>query len=192
MAAVVETPESRRFTVDEYHRMGETGILSPDERVELLWGVVCPMSPKSRAHVVSANLTYDLFRERLRGRAAVYKEDPLRAQGLHSEPEPDVMVCANPDLNAFGTEQMNPLLIVEVAESSLPRDLRVKPALYAAAKVPDYWVVNLVDRVLEVFRNPDEGRYQEHFRLPEDARVSPKAWPDLDLAVSRFFPHTKT
>jgi Uma2 family endonuclease len=191
MAAVVETPQSRRFTVDEYHRMGETGILSPDERVELLWGVVSLMSPKSRAHVVSANLTFDVFRERLRGRAAIYKEDPLRAQGLDSEPEPDVMVCANPDVHAFGTEQMNPLLVIEVAESSLRRDLRVKPPLYAAAKVPEYWVVNLVDRVLEAFRNPEEGRYLERFRLPEEARVSPEAWPDLELAVSGFFPHTK-
>ena len=87
---------------------------------------------------------------------------------------------------------MNPLLIIEVAESSLPRDLRVKPPLYAAAFVPEYWVVNLVDRVLEVFRNPEEGRYLEHFRLAENARVSPKAWPDLDLEVSAFFPRKKT
>jgi Uma2 family endonuclease len=188
MATMVETPESRRFTVEEYHRMGETGILSPDERVELLWGVVCPMSPKNHAHVIASNRICDLLRRALEGRARVYKEDPLRAEALDSEPEPDVMVCGNPDLGAFGTEQMNPLLVIEIAESSLPRDLRVKPPLYAAASVPEYWVVNLVDRVLEVFRQPEEGRYQEHFRLPEDARVSPKTWPDLDLEVSLFLP----
>jgi Uma2 family endonuclease len=191
MSTTVETPESRRFTVEEYHRMAETGILSPDERVELLWGVVCPMSPKNHAHVIASNRICDLLREALEGRARVYKEDPLRAEALDSEPEPDVMVCGNPDLDAFGTDAMNPLLVIEVAESSLPRDLRVKPPLYAAASVPEYWVVNLVDGVLEVFRNLEEGRYQEHFRLPADARVSPKAWPDLDLEVSRFFPRKK-
>jgi Uma2 family endonuclease len=188
MATVVETPESRRFTVEEYHRMGETGILSPDERVELLWGVVCPMSPKNWAHVVAANLVFNAFRDSLAGRAGVYKEDPLRAEALDSEPEPDVMVCGNPDLGAFGTDAMNPLLVIEVAESSLPRDLKVKPPLYASAAIPEYWVVNLVDRVLDVFRNPAEGTYLEHFRLPEGARVSPQAWPDLDLQVSGFFP----
>jgi Uma2 family endonuclease len=191
MATVVDTLESRRFTVEEYHRMGEAGILSPGERVELLWGVVCPMSPKGWAHVVAANQVLNIFRDRLGGRAGVYKEDPLRAEALDSEPEPDVMVCGNPDLNAFGTDRMNPLLIIEVAESSLPRDLRVKPPLYAAAAVPEYWVVNLVDRVLEVFRDLKEGRYLEHFRLAENARVSPKAWPGLDLEISDFFPHQR-
>ncbi len=146
------------------------------------------MSPKNRAHVVAANRTFDLFRRRLEGRAWVYKEDPLRADALDSEPEPDVMVVANPDLNAFGTERMKPLLVIEVAESSLPRDLRVKPSIYAAASVPEYWVVNLVAGVLEVFRNPEEGRYRDHSSLPADARVSPEAWPDLNLEVSSMFP----
>ena len=98
------------------------------------------------------------------------------------------MVCAEPDLNAFGTRGMKPLLVIEVAESSLARDLRVKPSIYAAASVPEYWVVNLVDRVLEVFRRPEEGRYLEQVRLTTSARVSPEAWPDLDLEISSSFP----
>ncbi len=188
MATPVEIPEPRRFTVEEYHRMGETGILPRDERVELLWGVVYRMSPKNRAHVLAANRTFDVFRLRLEGRARVYKEDPLRADTLDSEPEPDVMVCANPDLNAFGTERMRPLLVIEVAESSLARDLKVKSSIYAAASVPEYWVVNLVAHALEVFRNPEEGRYRDHFSLPANAQVSPEAWPDLKLDVSSMLP----
>ncbi len=181
-------PEPRRITVEEYHRLAETGILSPDERVELLWGVVRPMSPKNRAHVIAANRICDLLRGKLEGRGRVYKEDPLRAEGLDSEPEPDVMVCSNPDLEAYGTGSMKHLLVVEVAESSLARDLEEKPLLYALASIPEYWVVNLVDRVLEVFRDPVEGRYRHHIRLPMTARVSPQAWPDLEIEVSSLFP----
>lgn len=160
----------------------------PAERVELLFGVVRRMSPKNLAHVVSANRICDVFRRHLEGRARVYKEDPLRQVALDSEPEPDVMVCANPDLEAFGTERMRPLLVIEVAESSLARDLGDKLALYAKAAVPEYWVVNLVDRVLEVFREPVKGRYRQRVTLPTSARVSPQGWPDLELEVSALFP----
>jgi Uma2 family endonuclease len=187
MTRPVETPE-RRVTVEEYHRMAEAGILPPDERVELLLGVVRRMSPKNWAHVVAANRIFDLFRRHLEGRARVYKEDPLRQVGLDSEREPDVMVCAHPDLNAFGTESMKPLLVIEVAESSLARDLGEKLAIYAKAAIPEYWVVNLVDRVLDVFRDPAEGRYRQRASLFTSARVSPQAWPELELEVSALFP----
>lgn len=183
--------ESRRFTVEEYHRMAEAGIFTPDERVELLFGVVQRMSPKGRDHVVAANLVFDLFRERLRGRASVYKEDPLRVEALDSEPEPDVMVCSNLKLQEFGTEAMKPLLVVEVADSSLPRDLGEKVSLYAQAGVPEYWVVDLVGRRLEVLREPAgpvSPAYRDHVSLEPNARIVPQSWPDLELSVSSFFP----
>jgi Uma2 family endonuclease len=188
MARVLETVTQRRFTVEEYHRMVETGILSPDERVELVRGVIHQMSPKNRAHVIAANMVFGLLRDGLRGRASVYKEDPLRVEALNSEPEPDVMVCSNPDITAFGTERMKPLLIIEVAESSLRYDLHEKATLYAEAEVPEYWVVNLVDRALEVFRDVKEGRYRQRFTLKPKARVAPTAWPDLEMEVSSLFP----
>jgi len=192
MSRVLETVAQRRFTVGEYHRMAETGILSPDERVELIRGVIHQMSPKNRAHVVAANLVFGLFRDALRGRASVYKEDPLRVDGLSSEPEPDVMVCSNPDVAAFGTERMKPLLVIEVAESSLRYDLNEKATLYAEAEVPEYWVVNLVDRALEVFRDVKEGRYGQRFTLEPAARVAPTAWPELEIHVSSLFPEEES
>ena len=168
--------------------MADARILAPEERVELLFGVVRPMSPKNRAHVIAANLACDLFREKLGGRARVYKEDPLAFPGLDSELEPDVMVCANPEIEAFGTERMQPLLVIEVAESSLARDLGEKPELYAKAGIPEYWVVNLLDRVLEIFLDAAEGRYRKHTNAKPGSRVSPQAWPDLELEVSSLFP----
>ena len=188
MARAVEACARRRFTVEEYHRMGETGILSPGERVELVRGVVHEVSPKNRAHVMATNRCCDLFREKLAGRARVYKEDPLRVTGLDSEPEPDVMVCSNLDLGAYGTEGMKPLLVIEVAESSLEYDLGLKADLYAEAGIPEYWVVNLVERVLEIFGDPPEGGYRRRSRLGPSATVAPEAWPDVALEVASLLP----
>lgn len=186
MSRAVETFAQRRFTVEEYHRLAEAGILSADERVELVRGVVREMSPKNRAHVIAINRSLDALREKLAGRARVYQEAPLRVPSIDSEPEPDVMVCSNPDIEAYGTESMRPVLVIEIADSSLAYDVEVKSALYAEAGVPEYWVVNLVDRVLEVFREPGEAGYRRRFTLEPDATVTPEAWPDVELNVAEF------
>lgn len=170
--------------------MAETGILGPDERVELIRGVIREMSPKNRAHVVATTILCNLLRETLGGRASVYQEAPLVAEGIDSEPEPDVMVCSNPDTTAYATARTKPLLVVEVSESSLDYDLGEKSALFASAGVPEYWVVNLVERLLVVFRDPEKGSYQVRSSLGGEARVTPTAWPDLSFEVSAFFPPT--
>jgi len=168
--------------------MAETGILRPDERVELVRGVVRRMSPKNRAHVIAADQICDLLKDALRGRASVYWEAPLVVEAIDSEPEPDVMVCSNPDRTAYGTSRTKALLAIEVAESSLEYDRGEKSALYAEAGVPEYWVLNLVDRELEVFRDPVEGRYTRRFRAAGKDRVSPSSWPDLEFEVSTLVP----
>lgn len=188
MATDTRTVAQRRFTVAEYHLMAETGILSPVERVELVRGAVLKVSPRNRRHVIATRRVFNFFLERLEGRASVYKEDPLVLKELDSEPEPDVLVCSNPDFEAYGTEATKPLLVVEVAESSLRDDLGDKAALYAEAGIPEYWVVNLVDRVLVVFREPGDVRYQTRSTLEPGARVAPGSWPDLELDIASLFP----
>lgn len=109
--------------------MAETRILYPVERVELVRGVVRKVSPRNRRHVIATRRVFNFVVERLEGRASVYKEDPLVLKELDSEPEPDVLVCSNPDFEAYGAEATRPLLVVEVAESSLRDDLGDKAAL---------------------------------------------------------------
>jgi Uma2 family endonuclease len=188
MVQALETVAQRRFTVVEYHRLAETGILGPHERVELIRGVIRRRSPKNRAHVIATDLMCDLLKRALKGRASVYQEAPHVAEGIDSEPEPDVMVCSNPDRRAYGTPGTKALLLIEVAESSLEYDRGEKAALYAEAGVPEYWVLNLVDREIEVFRDPGEGHYWSHFRARGNDRVSPKPWPDVAIEVSSVFP----
>jgi Uma2 family endonuclease len=188
MVRALETAGQRRFTVAEYHRMAETRILGPDERVELVRGVIRGMSPKSWAHVMSVKRIYDLLQTALQGRASVYQQAPLVLESLDSEPEPDVLVCSNPDEWAYLSERTSPLLVIEVADSSLEFDLGEKASLYAEAGVPEYWVVNLVERLLVVFRDRVNGIYQVRLSLDETMPVTPSAWPDLRFDGSAFFP----
>jgi Uma2 family endonuclease len=188
MARAAEGIDPRPFTVEEYHRMAEAGILHPDERVELIRGVVRRLSPKKRAHVVAATRLYQRLVRSLAGRAAVFKEDPLKLVRLDSEPEPDIVATSSPDIGAYGTEGSKPLLVIEVAESSLRYDLNVKADLYAEAEVPEYWVLNLVERELVVFRSAREGRYLQRDTYGAGDRVAPDAWPDVVLEVTELFP----
>ena len=187
MLEALETFVQRRFTIEQYHLMAEAGILSPDERVELIRGVVREVSPKHRAHVLTSRRIFDVLLERLKDRASVYREDPLVLSALDSEPEPDLMVCSNPALEAYGTDATEPLLVVEVAETTLAYDLGDKAALYAEAGIPEYWVVNLIDHVLVVFREPD-GSYQDRTTLDPGARLTPLSLPEVELEVASFFP----
>ena len=188
MARAAETLEQRLFTVEEYHRMAEAGILSPDERVELIRGVIHAMSPKKRPHVVGVTGALKLLEKALSGRASVYQEAPLVLEQLDSEPEPDVLVCSNPDFRAYGTEATRALLVIEIADSSSSRDLGVKVALYAEAGVPEYWVVDLARRRLVVFRDPRGGDYQSRSTLDSGGRVSPVSWPDVIIDVAALLP----
>jgi Uma2 family endonuclease len=187
MSRAVETAQ-RRFTVEEYHRMAETGILGPDERVELVRGVIRRMSPKNWAHVITTKVVLRTMENALRGRASVYQAAPLVAREIDSEPEPDVLVCSNPDELAYGSPRTRPVLVIEVAESSLDYDLVEKAAIYAAAGVPEYWIVNLKDRRLAVFREPRSAGYQGRFSVEEKGQVTTEAWPDLSFDVSAFLP----
>lgn len=188
MVLGTESVAQRRFTVKEYHRMTETGILGPDERVELVRGIIMTKARKSRAHVIATALIRDLLSEALRGRASVYQGAPLIAVEIDSEPEPDMLICSNPDEWAYGTPRTKPLLVLEVADSSLDYDLEEKAALYADAGVPEYWVVNLVESLLVVFRVPERGSYQVRLALDERSHVTLQAWPELAFEVSSFLP----
>ena len=103
-----------------------------------------------------------------------------------------MLACSNPDEWAYRSSCTKPLLVIEVADSALEYDLGEKAALYAEAGVPEYWVVNLVDRILVVFREPEEGSYRLRVSLEESSRVTPSAWPDLSFAVSDFLPRSSS
>ena len=186
---MVEVVEGQRsFTVEQYHRMGEAGVFGPEERVELIRGVIREMSPKGRRHSIAVGLATQIFDRRLEGRASVQVQDALTIEEIRSEPEPDVVVNSSPNPRDVRTEKSKPLLVIEVSDSSLRFDRDQKARIYAKAGIADYWIVNLIDDVLEVCRDPVDGSYETHLVLQATDIVSPLSFPDLEIAVSDLLP----
>ena len=168
--------------------MGDAGVFALDERVELIRGVIRKMTPKGRRHIVVTGLAIQIFTRRLEGRASVQIQDGLTLEDVRSEPEPDVVVYSSPDPRDVRTERSQPLLVIEVADSSLRFDRESKARLYAEGGIADYWIVNLVDDVLEVFRDPENGVYRTLSVLNPADKLAPLAFPGLELTVSELLP----
>ena len=173
----------RRFTLDEYHRMGETGILGEDDRVELIEGEIIEMTPIGSRHAATVARIQHLFSIRLRDRAVVWSQNPLLLVQQQSEPEPDVMLLVpRSDFYASGLpEPPDVRLLVEVADSSLPYDRRTKLPLYARAGVAEAWLVDLESGTLEIHREPRGAAYRDIPVPRADETFSPAAFPDLTL-----------
>lgn len=174
----------RRFTVDDYHRMAEVGILTEDERVELLDGEIVEMSPIGSDHAGHVKRLIALFTSRLGSRVVVSVQDPV-VLSQHSEPQPDVTLL-RPRADFYSREHPWPddvLLLIEVADTSLETDRRIKVPLYARANLREVWIVDLIAERVEVYREPAAGAYRETRALARGQGIAPQAFPDLALAV---------
>ena len=180
---VAVTLRRRRFTLDQYHRMGETGILSPDDRVELIEGEVVEMTPIGSRHAATVARIHHLFSTRLGDRAVVWSQNPLLLVRLQSEPEPDLLLLApRSDFYASGLPEPPAVrLLVEVADSSLLYDQRTKFPLYARAAVAEAWLVDLEANRVQIHRDPGSSGYREVFVPGADERFAPLAFLDLTL-----------
>jgi Uma2 family endonuclease len=179
----------RHFTVSEYHRMSEFGILPSGERTELLNGQIITMAAKGTAHSSAVLLTQDFFKERLGRKVFVKSQDPIHLSD-DSEPEPDVVLAIRDPL-AYSTHHptaMEVLLVIEVADSSLKYDLETKALAYAKAGISEYWVLDVFDRKLHVFRQPSELGYQSQTILAETLDITPLALPDCVVAIRALLP----
>jgi Uma2 family endonuclease len=149
-----------RITVDQYDRMVESGALGEDDPIELLNGILVRKMPKNPQHSTASDLCRRAIERVMPPGWHVRKEDPVRIPD-YDEPEPD-LAMARGDVGDFSSRHPTPgdlALIVEVAESSLVRDRTEKRDIYARAGIPLYWIINLVDRRLEVYSNPSGGDY---------------------------------
>lgn len=165
--------------------MVELGLFGEDERVELLYGQLVAMSPIGARHNWSVQELNRLLMLALHRRAIVRVQSSIAASDI-SEPQPDVAVL--PKGNYLEVHPARAILVIEVADTSLRADRRVKGPLYAAMGVPEYWIVNLLGGVLEVYREPGARGYGISKRHRRGGTVSPLAFPDVKLAVSDFVP----
>jgi Uma2 family endonuclease len=171
----------RPLTVDEVLRMVEAGILRPRERVELLHGVLTEVSPHSPEHV-EIHLRITRWLDAALPRYVVRAQHPLVVPDRTSLPEPDIAIVEPGDhLHAHPTSA---LLVIEISLGPPATDAKLKPALYAAAGVPDYWVVDIAAKRIRVFREPRGGVYGSEVVAGPGGLAAPVAVdvPPLDLA----------
>lgn len=182
-----------RLTRARYDQMVEAGILGPDDNVELLDGLLVAREPQGNRHTIVLALVRAAL-ERAFGRGYWIREEKPVALDELSAPEPDLVVVRGKprDYLSLG-HPSHPLLIVEVAVTSLALDRIRKGGLYARAGVEDYWVVNLKADVLEVYRRPtrvgkDDWKYESVRLLKRGAVVAPLAAPRARIRVTALLP----
>lgn len=175
--------------------MIEMGFFAEDERVELIGGVLHRMSPRGPRHGGSLKRLLGAFIEQLGSQVEFSVQDPITVPSVASEPEPD-LVLAKPRESGYFDRHPLPeevLLLVEVADSSLEEDRRVKLPLYAAAGIEDYWIVNLVNNQVEVYREPEvleDGTAIYHQQTVHKAgdTIAPLRFPDCAIDVTPLLP----
>jgi Uma2 family endonuclease len=170
-----------KFTVKDYHKMAELGILNPDERLELIDGDIYKMSPIGRRHAAYVNLLSRFFLESFSlSQAVIQIQNPIVLNDL-SEPEPDVSLLKPREDQYFSglPQAADVYLVVEVAESSLESDRTEKLPRYAAASIPEVWLINALTHQLECYRHPENGRYREYQTLERGDSLRLVSFPDL-------------
>jgi hypothetical protein len=176
----------RRFTVDEYHRMGETGILPEDSRLELICGDIVLREPIGAYHAGTVNGLARLFMSRLGNRAIVSVQNPVLFPQEDTELQPDVALLRPRD-DLYRTrhpEAADVLLLIEVADTTLRLDRRVKMPLYARVRVQEVWLLDLTTQRLEVCREPLGDRFGSVRILGRGQRVAPAAFGDFSVDVA--------
>lgn len=196
MMASIDDPAvtTRRFKRVEYEQLTEMGIFQPGERLELLDGILVVREPQGTPHATAIRLAVNALRAVFGTGWLVDAQLPV-ALDDDSEPEPDVAVVPGGARDYRRTHPTHPVLIVEVAETSLAIDRSFKAGLYARAHVTDYWIVNLIDNVIEVYREPVASQTSPYgwryasvvLARPPDA-ITPLASPHARIAVADLLP----
>jgi Uma2 family endonuclease len=176
--------QRRRFTADDYQRMGEAGILRAEDRVELIDGEIVSMTPIGPRHMASVDRANRTFVLKAADSAIVRIQGSVRLN-LYSEPEPDI-VLLRPRQDYYATRMAGPadiLLVLEVAESSIDYDRDVKLKLYARSGVHEYWILDLTEDVLTCFDGPDGDTYRHVRHYQHGQSVAPLLLSDCTVAV---------
>lgn len=180
-------PQPYRFTVEAYHRLGETGVLKADERVELIEGEIIMMPPIDPGHAESTDKGLSKIGRKLGPEFRTRCQQPIRL-GSSSEPVPDLSVVHEKSYKSEHPTPADICLIVEVSNTSLLEDLGRKKLMYAAAAIPEYWVVDLNARVLHVFSRPKGGDYMDHRIHEEKETIQSATLKVLKLKVMELLP----
>lgn len=183
-------PRPRLFTVDEYYKMAEVGILRPDERVQLIEGTIIEMPPSGSEHADVVDSIAELFGDRLRPRARIRVQNQLDLAEL-AHPEPDIALVRRPVPGQRSYRGSHPglpdvLLVIEVSDSTLRLDLGEKARMYARHGVSDLWVVDLQGDRIVVHREPTRNGYSSVEAVTRGATITPLAFPDVSFTADEI------
>lgn len=190
-SVAVERP-LHRLTLDEYHWLIEQGFFQPEDRVELIEGILVDMSPLGPQHADAVDALMEELVTKIKRRARLRIQQPITLPEQTTEPEPDFVLAVRTQV--YRTRHPLPadvFLVGEVSDSTLAYDRGKKLRLYAAAGIPEYWIVNLVDNVLEVYRDPmgsgSSADYKTKLTYQPNAKVAPAALPTCRIDLNIVF-----
>lgn len=187
MPGAPNPPTTRNFSRSEYDNMIRAGILGEDEHIELIGGRIVAMRPEGPVHAAAIDLCAEALRRVFVSGHTVRVQHPLAVDD-DDEPEPDVAVVRGGPRDHLTEHPHDAVLVVEVAESSLDYDRRDKALLYARAGFPDYWILDLVDRTVEVRRDPSPSGYRDIVVFHAGDEIAPLAAPATPVPVAALLP----
>ncbi len=176
---------TRHFNVAEYYQMARAGVLTEDERVELVRGEIVAMSPIGSRHAGCVNRLNMRLSQWTEGRFVVSVQNPIRLDD-DSEPQPDIAILKPRD-DGYADAHPYPndiLLVIEVADTSLGYDREEKVPLYASAGIPEMWLVNLSEAVIEVYSNPVDGVYSPVRQVARGGVLDAASLPGLSIRAA--------
>jgi Uma2 family endonuclease len=183
-----------RWTRERYERLVELGVLGPGDRVQLIEGEIVEMAPQRPPHATAVLLAQEALREAFGAGYHIRTQSPV-ALGDYSEPEPDVAVVAGHIRDYAQEHPPAALLAVEVADATLSFDRNRKASMYAKEGIQDYWIVNLPQRRLEVYRDPAPAPdtpygygYTTRMDVAENGQIAPLAAPDRPVKIADLLP----
>lgn len=183
-----DAPRRHRLTVGDYYRMAEVGIFRPEQRVELVEGAIIDVPPPGSRHAGTLKQLGRRFQRTVGDAAIVQVQDPI-ALGRYSEPQPDLaLVRPRPDFYKTAHPQAEDvLLVIEVADTSLPYDRDVKVPLYARFAIPEVWLLDLEGRRLTRHSEPREGEYARVDEPALDVAIGVGLLPGVEIELRSVF-----
>lgn len=174
--------QRRLLTVEEYQKMVEIGIIKPEDKVELINGEIIEMSPVNSKHSSTVKKITALLYGLVSRRMNISVQDPIIA-GQYSEPEPDIALL-KPAEDFYESGHPTPedvILVIEVSDTTLIKDQTLKLEVYATAKIPHYWIINLKENRVEVYSNPKSGNYSLRRLVDKEEKIT---LPNTEIEIS--------
>jgi Uma2 family endonuclease len=178
----------KKFTIEEFQLMADSGIIPEDERVELIEGEIIEMGKIGRRHAAIVRRLISLLTQKLGNFAIIDAQNPIEL-GIYSQPQPDISLLRRRD-DYYESGHPKPediFLLIEVADSSLEFDREIKIPLYWKSNITEVWIVDINNQLLEVYRQPNSEGYQSKQTYQKGDMISPLAFANTQIAVTNIF-----